>query len=76
MGFNHWGPLMVHLSKMPDGQDVHGYDGSGDWVKIFMLGVEVREDDPAHWILFNREKLPPRVSYCGTVIIYTWLGFN
>ncbi|KAM7218615.1 Glycosyl hydrolase family 61 domain containing protein [Rhypophila decipiens] len=63
MTFNHHGPLMVHLSPVPQGKDVREYDGSGSWVKILTVGVEVREDDPAHWIMYNRGGLPPRFSF-------------
>jgi hypothetical protein len=38
------GPLFVHLSKVPRGQDVRSYDGSGEWIKIYTLGVERRKE--------------------------------
>ncbi|KAM7185564.1 glycosyl hydrolase family 61 domain containing protein [Naviculisporaceae sp. PSN 640] len=63
MSYNHHGPLMVHLSPVPRGKDVREYDGSGEWVKILTVGVEVRQDDPAHWIMYNRGGLPPRFSF-------------
>lgn len=62
MDINHPGPVVVHLSQVPDGQDVHEYDGTGEWVKIYTLGLEVREDDPVHWLAYNNEGLPDRVS--------------
>lgn len=30
----HDGPVVVHISRVPDGEDVHTYDGSGEWVKM------------------------------------------
>jgi hypothetical protein len=30
----HPGPVVVHISRVPDGQDVRTYDGSGEWVKM------------------------------------------
>jgi hypothetical protein len=51
MDFNHWGPRTVHLSKVPDGQDVTTYDGSGEWTKIDTVGVEVK-NNVMNWKLY------------------------
>lgn len=40
----HNGPVMAHLSKVPEGKDVHDYDGSGKWTKIYTLGAELTTD--------------------------------
>ncbi|KAF2121249.1 glycosyl hydrolase family 61-domain-containing protein [Lophiotrema nucula] len=62
---NHPGPLLVHLSKVPDGQDVRTYDGSGEWIKIFTMGLELRpnETNPVHWLPYNNQGLPPRFTF-------------
>ena len=64
MDINHPGPLIIHLSQVPEDQDVHDYDGTGEWVKIFTMGLEWREDEepPLYWRPYNNEELPPRVS--------------
>jgi hypothetical protein len=41
----HPGPVMAHLSKVPEGMDVHEYDGTGEWVKIYTLGASVGKGD-------------------------------
>lgn len=53
----------MHLSKVPSGQDVGAYDGSGEWVKIYRMGLEYRpqEPKPVYWIAYNDEMQPPRV---------------
>jgi hypothetical protein len=72
MNISHPGPFLAHLSKVPDGQDVHMYDGSGDWVKICTLGLEMTDNAeyPVHWLPDNEpsyyndtnsHKLPERV---------------
>ncbi|KAI3325406.1 glycoside hydrolase [Xylariaceae sp. AK1471] len=55
MDINHPGPFLAHLSKVPDGQDVHAYDGSGDWVKIYTLGLEMMNntETPVHWLAWD-----------------------
>ncbi|KAJ2998006.1 hypothetical protein NUW58_g458 [Xylaria curta] len=57
---NHPGPFMAHVSKVPEGQELHSYDGSGDWVKIYSLGLDLRNDSqrPVHWIPWNDEGIP------------------
>jgi hypothetical protein len=30
----HIGPVVVHISRVPDGGDVHTYDGAGEWIKM------------------------------------------
>jgi hypothetical protein len=62
MDFNHPGPLLAHLSKVPDGEDVRSYDGSGDWTKIHSLGLELNDDGSLHWLGYNYQGLPGRVS--------------
>jgi len=68
MDFNHPGPAVAHLSKVPEGQDVTTYDGSGEWVKIYTLGFDIIPTDPnpVHWIVYNNQQLPGRVSYLNT----------
>ncbi|KAH8166266.1 hypothetical protein CIB48_g1931 [Xylaria polymorpha] len=58
MDLNHQGPFIAHLSKVLEGQDVHTYDGSGDWVKIHTLGMEMTEDviNPIHWLAWNGDR--------------------
>jgi hypothetical protein len=57
--FIHDGPVFVHLSKAPDGVDIHEYDGSGEWVKIYSLGLEMQHerfpDTPVHWLPRNSD---------------------
>ncbi|KAI1865416.1 uncharacterized protein JN550_008464 [Neoarthrinium moseri] len=57
MDINHEGPVIAHLSQVPEGLDVTAYDGSGEWVKIFTLGMEWRADqtEPIHWLAYNKE---------------------
>lgn len=58
--FIHSGPLVIHLSKVPDGQDIGTYDGSGEWVKIYTLGLYdtgTRFNFP-----IGQDEYPPRVS--------------
>ena len=66
MEISHPGPVLVHLSQVPEGQDVHEYDGTGEWVKIYTMGLEWRENEeiPIHWLPYNNSGLPPRVSAC------------
>ncbi|KAK9771610.1 putative Glycoside hydrolase [Seiridium cardinale] len=60
MDINHEGPVIVHLSKVPEGLDVTGYDGSGEWVKIWTLGAEwwANQTNPLHWLAYNNLGLP------------------
>ncbi|GAW19297.1 hypothetical protein ANO14919_087830 [Xylariales sp. No.14919] len=60
MDLNHKGPFTVHLSKVPNGQGIRSYDGSGDWVKIYSLGLDLRNDSqhPVHWIPWNDQGIP------------------
>jgi hypothetical protein len=64
----------VHLSKVPEGQIIHTYDGSGEWVKIFTMGLEWHANDtePLYWRAYNDGKQPPLVS----LLIYSWLAFK
>jgi hypothetical protein len=61
MDINHPGPFLAHLSKVPDGQDVRTYDGSGEWIKIYTLGLDYRDDSRIHWLGWNDQQLPGRV---------------
>ncbi|KAI0134080.1 glycosyl hydrolase family 61-domain-containing protein [Xylariales sp. AK1849] len=64
MDINHPGPFVAHLSQVPNGQDVRTYDGSGEWVKIFTLGLEMRDTDPpVHWLAYNNQQLPGRFLF-------------
>lgn len=61
----HDGPASVFLSRVPDGQDIKDYDGSGEWVKIFTSGVEFRDEGKrAFWLPIQGArliaKLPPQ----------------
>jgi hypothetical protein len=62
---NHQGPVVVHLSRPPTGQDVRTYDGSGDWVKIHTVGLEIREDheNPVFWLPLNDYLGSPRFKF-------------
>jgi hypothetical protein len=64
MDINHPGPFLAHLSKVPDEQDVRTYDGSGEWVKIYTLGLEpvVNPNAPINWLAYNNQQMPGRVS--------------
>lgn len=65
MDINHPGPYLAHLSPVPDGQTVQEYDGSGEWVKIHSKGLELKEDGSVHWLPYNNQKLPERVSWAA-----------
>lgn len=64
MDFNHPGPFLAHLSKVPEGQDIHTYDGSGEWVKIYRLGVERRNatSKEIKWLPWNDQGIPAKVG--------------
>lgn len=70
MDFNHPGPLLAHLSKVPAGGDIHTYDGSGEWVKIHSVGLEVNDDGSLHWLAYNYQGLPSRVRCLFLPISY------
>jgi len=40
-GINQEGSSFMYLSRVPVNQDIHTYDGSGEWVKIYTLGFEL-----------------------------------
>ncbi|KAF2106161.1 glycosyl hydrolase family 61-domain-containing protein [Lophiotrema nucula] len=62
--FIHWGPMIVHLSKAPDGQDARTYDGSGDWVKIYTFGLRRHNDSTFDWPLYGPRGLDlPRFTF-------------
>ncbi|ETS73783.1 hypothetical protein PFICI_14729 [Pestalotiopsis fici W106-1] len=65
MDINHPGPVMAHLSRVPDGMDVREYDGDGDWLKIYTLGLEwmVNQTDPIRWRAYNNGGLPERFIF-------------
>jgi hypothetical protein len=69
---NHQGPVVVHLSRPPTGQDVRTYDGSGDWVKIHTVGLEIREDheNPVFWLPLNDYLGSPRVSFARAMNLF------
>lgn len=60
--FNHPGPLLIHLSRVPDGQDIRSYDGSGEWVKIQSRGLLDATVRPLNWELYT--DVPPHVRTC------------
>jgi hypothetical protein len=33
----HPGPVVVHISRVPDGQTVQTYDGTGEWIKMYVF---------------------------------------
>lgn len=56
-GLYHDGPIVAYLSKAPG--DVREYDGSGDWFKIYELGLEVAPNGegnapPFAWLALER----------------------
>lgn len=53
--FIHPGPLIIHLSKVPDGQNISENDGSGDWVKIYTMGLNITQDQPLSWLLMDKD---------------------
>ncbi|CAI6333745.1 unnamed protein product [Periconia digitata] len=60
--FNHPGPLLIHLSKVPSSQDIRTYDGSGEWVKIHTLGLtNPRYGQPLNWTLYRSD--PPHITF-------------
>ena len=62
MDINHPGPFLAHLSKTPEGTDVRNYDGSGEWTKIYTLGLDTPTTEaPCHWLAYNYQGLPGRV---------------
>lgn len=72
MDFNHPGPFIAYLSKVPEDQDVHEYDGSGDWVKIHTLGMDMEggKQKPVHWLSWDGDRysngsyrLPGRIIF-------------
>ncbi|KAI8947023.1 glycoside hydrolase [Xylaria longipes] len=68
LGLYHEGPVVAHLSKVPEGQDVHTYDGSGEWTKIYTIGVRTRgpgdfSGPPFIWLPHNDGKLPPKFEF-------------
>lgn len=59
--FIHTGPVVMHLSQVPPGQDVRTYDGSGEWVKIHTSGLVVRKDPDRYvWLANNGDGEPAR----------------
>ncbi|CAJ2509423.1 Uu.00g144490.m01.CDS01 [Anthostomella pinea] len=65
MDFNHRGPIITHLSQVPDGEDVRTYDGAGDWVKIHRIGFDLSgvAAAPIHWLPYNDDQLPARYIF-------------
>jgi len=45
VGAAHIGPVMLYRSKAPGG-DVTAYDGSGDWFKVYEIGLTVAGPRP------------------------------
>lgn len=50
----HPGPLLVYLSKAPEGTTAAAYDGSGDWFKIHELGTSVINSTGMFWETTNQ----------------------
>ncbi|KAF2869913.1 glycoside hydrolase [Massariosphaeria phaeospora] len=59
----HAGPVVVHISKVPEGKDAHTYDGSGEWVKIHTLGLEKRPNEAKPYIWLPRMGREPEDEY-------------
>jgi hypothetical protein len=59
----HPGPFLAHLSKVPEGESILTYDGSGEWTKIYTLGVDVNDDGSLHWLASNYEETPGRMVF-------------
>jgi hypothetical protein len=56
----------VHLSAAPSGEDVSMYDGSGEWTKIYTLGLGPNTegtDHPVNWLAYNYQKQPPHFIF-------------
>ncbi|KAF1996401.1 hypothetical protein P154DRAFT_579997 [Amniculicola lignicola CBS 123094] len=51
----HEGPASVFISRVPDGQDITGYDGSAEWQKIKTWGVEFRNEGVSTFWLPNQQ---------------------
>jgi hypothetical protein len=59
----HEGPASVFISRIPDGQDIASYDGSGEWQKIKTWGVEFRDEGAStFWLPIHQV----RVGYIFT----------
>lgn len=57
---------MVHLSSPPSGTDLTSYDGSGEWTKIYTLGLKPNNTDPSapvNWLPYNYEQQPPHFNF-------------
>jgi hypothetical protein len=69
MYFAHPGPVLAHLSQVPDELNVRDYDGSGEWVKIYTLGYEFFDNDPDRIIFLahNYTGAPGRVSLARSI---------
>ena len=54
-GIAHFGPVVLHLSRVPAGQDVRTYDGSGEWLKVRTYGLEPFNDTwgNSNWLPYN-----------------------
>ncbi|KAF2004387.1 hypothetical protein P154DRAFT_572046 [Amniculicola lignicola CBS 123094] len=49
----HFGPVLVHLSQVPEGQSLTSYDGSGEWVKIHTTGFKIVDGGKPWWLAYN-----------------------
>jgi hypothetical protein len=73
----HPGPFLAHLSKVPDGESILTYDGSGEWTKIYTLGLDVNDDGSLHWLASNYEETPGRVRQpCISTLVFLMEGFQ
>ncbi|KAL1306296.1 hypothetical protein AAFC00_004381 [Neodothiora populina] len=48
-GIGHPGPVQVYLSKVNAGDTAATYDGSGDWFKIYELGLQTINSSGLQW---------------------------
>jgi hypothetical protein len=80
----------MFLSPVPSGTDIKSYDGSGQWVKFFTLGVEFRVDTTStvtqnpslFWLPLHDRKMAakiPRQTPPGKYLLrvhQNWAGAN
>ncbi|KAH9908563.1 glycoside hydrolase [Xylariomycetidae sp. FL2044] len=66
MEFPHPGPVLAHLSRVPDGLGVgvREYEGDGAWLKIYTLGYEFDGGpDRTVWLAHNKTGIPGRITF-------------
>jgi hypothetical protein len=54
----HPGPGMIYMSKVPEGQTLSTYDGSGDWFKVFETGLcKGNAASDGNWCSWQKDRL-------------------